>query len=165
MLIKKILKIERRKRNWSQKSWKSRGEREIGLKQTEKFFSSLDNREEKEKLFFRFLKSRGERDMKISFSWAREKNLNNFSSRISRDRDSCQCLKSSCDKQHLNRHQQGESCQRGGSSQLSSQRIFVHWQLRRHQWRLFHYRGCRRAGGNEHFCARCRTLGPSSICH
>ena len=30
--------------------------------------------------------------MKISFSRAREKNLSNFSSRISRDRDSCQCL-------------------------------------------------------------------------
>ena len=30
--------------------------------------------------------------MKISFSRAREKNLNHFSSRISRDRDSCQCL-------------------------------------------------------------------------
>ena len=30
--------------------------------------------------------------MKISFSRAREKNLSHFSSRISRDRDSCQCL-------------------------------------------------------------------------
>ena len=30
--------------------------------------------------------------MKNSFSRAREKNLNHFSSRISRDRDSCQCL-------------------------------------------------------------------------
>ena len=30
--------------------------------------------------------------MEISFSQAREKNLGHFSSRISRDRDSCQCL-------------------------------------------------------------------------
>ena len=30
--------------------------------------------------------------MKISFSQAREKNLNHFTLRISRDRDSCQCL-------------------------------------------------------------------------
>ena len=64
----------------------------MDLGKKEKLFSSLENREEKEKLFLRFLKSRGERDMKISFSRAREKNLNHFSSRISRDRDSCQCL-------------------------------------------------------------------------
>ena len=91
---------------------KSRGDREIGL-------NNLENREEKEKLVSKILKierrkrnfsqvlkiesrkrncfsdswkSRGERDMKISFSRAREKNLSHFSSRISRDRDSCQCL-------------------------------------------------------------------------
>ena len=37
-------------------------------------------------------KSRGERDMKFSFSRVREKNPNHFSSRLSRDRDSWQCL-------------------------------------------------------------------------
>ena len=59
MLREKILKIERRKRNFSSISWKSRGER----------------------------------DMKISFCDPREKNFSHFSSRISRDRDSCQCLR------------------------------------------------------------------------
>ena len=78
-IFSKILKVERRKRNGSKKereiifkSWKSRGERETFPPDS--------------------WKSRGERDMKISFSRAREKNLNHFSSRISRDRDSCQCL-------------------------------------------------------------------------
>ena len=33
--------------------------------------------------------------MKTQFSSSREKNMNHFSSRISRDRDSCQCLRSS----------------------------------------------------------------------
>ena len=95
----KILPIERRRRNFSPMSWKSRREREILLK-------NLDNREEKGNFQIKISrnergkrnfstnswKSRGERDMKISFSRAREKNLNHFSSRISRDRDSCQCL-------------------------------------------------------------------------
>ena len=43
-------------------------------------------------------KSRGERNMKISFSQLREKNLSYFSSRISRDRDSCKCLSNPCSK-------------------------------------------------------------------
>ena len=43
-LFYKILKIERRKRNCSIKSWKSRGEREVQYK-------NLVNREEKEKCF------------------------------------------------------------------------------------------------------------------
>ena len=95
----KILKIERRKRNCSTKSWKSRGEREIVLQ-------NLENREEKEKFntkilrterrkrndFSKSWKSRGERDMKFHFSSSRGETKNNFSSRISRDRDSCQGL-------------------------------------------------------------------------
>ena len=81
------------------KSWKSRGEREIVLQ-------NLDNREEKEKfntkilwtergkrnVFSKSWKSRGERDMKIHFSSSREKTRSYFSSRISRDWDSCQGL-------------------------------------------------------------------------
>ena len=87
------------------KSWKSRGEREIVLQ-------NLENREEKEKfntkilwterrkrnVFSKSWKSRGERDMKIHFSSSRGKTKSNFSSRISRDRDSCQGLSMSGDK-------------------------------------------------------------------
>ena len=98
-LFYKILKIERRMRNCSTKSWKSRGEREIVQQ-------NLENREEKEKLeskilwterrkrndFSKSWKSRGERVLKIHFSSSRGKTKSNFSSRISRDRDSCQGL-------------------------------------------------------------------------
>ena len=81
------------------KSWKSRRERESVLQ-------NLENREEKEKFntkilrterrkrndFSKSWKSRGERDMKFHFSSSRGETKNNFSSRISRDRDSCQGL-------------------------------------------------------------------------
>ena len=98
-LFYKTLKIERRMRNCSTKSWKSRGEREIVQQ-------NLENREEKEKFntkilwterrkrndFSKSWKSRGERVLKIHFSSSRGKTKSNFSSRISRDRDSCQGL-------------------------------------------------------------------------
>ena len=70
-LISKILKIERRKRI---------------------FFLVLKIERRKRNFSSDSWKSRVERDIKISFSRAREKNLSHFSSRISRDRDSCQCL-------------------------------------------------------------------------
>ena len=97
--IEKILKIEKRKILSKSIFHKSRGEREI-------FLQNLENREEKENfnkrswetrgerefLFSKSWNSRGERDMKIHFSSLRGKTVSHFSSRISRDRDSCQCL-------------------------------------------------------------------------
>ena len=68
----------------------------MGLKQKEKLFPSLENREEKEKLFLRFLKVERRTRHENQLLRATEKNLNHFSSRISRDRDSCQCLKQIC---------------------------------------------------------------------
>ena len=78
------------------KSLKLRGKWEIVLQ-------ILENREKKgksqyknlvswEDVFSKSWKSRGERDMKIHFSSQRGKTNSKFSSRISRDRDSCQGL-------------------------------------------------------------------------
>ena len=76
-----IFKIESRKRNCSFKSLKSRGERENVLKNPEK--SRLESE---------FFSQTFQRDLKIHFSNSREKFVGHFSSRISRDRDSCQGL-------------------------------------------------------------------------
>ena len=77
---------------WLRKSWKSRGDREIFSKILKVERRKRNGSKKEREIIFKSWKSRGERDMKISFSRAREKNLIHFSSRISRDRDSCQCL-------------------------------------------------------------------------
>ena len=92
MLIKKILKIERRRRNFLQILENREEKEKLVSNREENFFQVLKIERRKRNFSSDSWKSRGEWDMEISFSQAREKNLGHFSSRISRDRDSCQCL-------------------------------------------------------------------------
>ena len=94
MLIKKILKIERRQRNFLQ-NLESREEKE-------KWVSKILKFKRRKRSFFKSWKSRGEwetfpsilenREEKETWILASRENLNHFSSKISRDRDSCHCL-------------------------------------------------------------------------
>ena len=64
----------------------------LGYQKEKIIFSILKIKRRKKYVFSKSYKSRGERDMKIHFSSSRGKTKSNFSSRISRDRDSGQGL-------------------------------------------------------------------------
>ena len=93
----KVLKINRRKRNWSP-NLKNQEQKEklvtkiLEIERRKRNFSQVLKIKRRRRNFYsNSWKLRGERDVKIHFLRSREKNRGHFSSMISRDRDSCQC--------------------------------------------------------------------------